>query len=243
MGVGELSNTWWSSVLEHGPLSPFASYFDVNWEHPINSRDLGKILVPFLGSHLSDVLKNNELSVLFNQEQGSFSVKYYQLELPLDPITYGQIVSHVKQNILQKSKGVKKEETEEQEEAEKLLEEINSKCVDLDFVKNPQKRVQETENLKKFIRGLVGSLPSPTAALLLLLLLLSLLPYHFLFQKKDIRSLLEEAVSQMNQESTKSTLKKLLEKQNYRPCYWRSSSHELYYSRCLWRKKFLWVCE
>jgi (1->4)-alpha-D-glucan 1-alpha-D-glucosylmutase len=32
MGVGGHDNAWWLDVLEWGQASPYASYFDINWE-------------------------------------------------------------------------------------------------------------------------------------------------------------------------------------------------------------------
>ena len=32
MGIGEASNSWWMDVLENGPSSPYAPYFDIDWE-------------------------------------------------------------------------------------------------------------------------------------------------------------------------------------------------------------------
>jgi len=50
VGVGENTNGWWIDVLQNGKSSHYAKYFDVNWDHPINSSDMGKLMVPFLGN-------------------------------------------------------------------------------------------------------------------------------------------------------------------------------------------------
>jgi len=35
MGIGDAGNVWWMDVLENGPGSPFASFFDIDWS-PVN---------------------------------------------------------------------------------------------------------------------------------------------------------------------------------------------------------------
>jgi (1->4)-alpha-D-glucan 1-alpha-D-glucosylmutase len=42
------SNSRLMDVLERGPLSPYYTYFDIDWNHPSPSLK-GRLLVPFLG--------------------------------------------------------------------------------------------------------------------------------------------------------------------------------------------------
>ena len=37
MGIGQRGNTWWMDVLENGPASVYAPYFDIEWD-PINTK-------------------------------------------------------------------------------------------------------------------------------------------------------------------------------------------------------------
>jgi maltooligosyltrehalose synthase len=48
------NNAWLMDVLEKGQLSPYASYFDIIWNHPDFD---GKLMVPFPGSALEKELK------------------------------------------------------------------------------------------------------------------------------------------------------------------------------------------
>src|SRR2546430_17718107 len=41
-------NAWWMDVLENGPESAYASYFDIDWHPPSRSLER-KILLPVLG--------------------------------------------------------------------------------------------------------------------------------------------------------------------------------------------------
>ena len=91
MGVGS-DNPWWMDVLEHGPASPYADYFDIDW-YPTNRPGLhGKVLLPVLGDHYRNVLENGELKLGFDLEDGSFSVSYYEHRCPLDPKSYPMIL-------------------------------------------------------------------------------------------------------------------------------------------------------
>ena len=47
MGIGA-HNPWWMDVLENGPASLYADYFDIDW-HPVNKELYGKVLLPILG--------------------------------------------------------------------------------------------------------------------------------------------------------------------------------------------------
>jgi (1->4)-alpha-D-glucan 1-alpha-D-glucosylmutase len=86
------SNRWWKDVLENGPSSPYAYFFDIEWDPPSRSRS-GKILWPILGAPYGDALERQELVLTYSEE--GFSVRYFDRSLPIDPATYGVILSHM----------------------------------------------------------------------------------------------------------------------------------------------------
>ncbi len=83
-------NPWWEDVLESGPGSPYAVFFDIDW-HPPSKVLEGKVLLPVLGKHYNEVLEGGEFE-LFIDERG-FSIRYFDLSFPLDPNSYGEILS------------------------------------------------------------------------------------------------------------------------------------------------------
>lgn len=89
MGIGEPLNQWWMDVLENGPSSVYAPYFDIEW-HPLKSDLEEKVLLPILGDQYGRVLERGELKVGF--EAGSFFLCYYEHELPIAPGTYRHIL-------------------------------------------------------------------------------------------------------------------------------------------------------
>lgn len=87
MGVMGADNAWWLNVLENGPASPFAPFFDIDW-HPVKQALDNKILLPVLGEHYGNILEKGELKLTFAPKRGEFSVYYFQHRFPIDPQTY-----------------------------------------------------------------------------------------------------------------------------------------------------------
>jgi (1->4)-alpha-D-glucan 1-alpha-D-glucosylmutase len=85
MGIGESLNTWWMDVLENGPSSAYAKYFDIDWR-PLKSELHDKVLLPILGDQYGRVLERGELKVHF--ESGVFYLTYYDHRFPIAPGTY-----------------------------------------------------------------------------------------------------------------------------------------------------------
>ena len=89
MGVGEAHNLWWADVLENGPSSPFAGYFDIEWQ-PLKTELRDKVLIPILGDQYGRVLERGELQVQY--ESGRFFLCYFHHEFPIAPGTYRHIL-------------------------------------------------------------------------------------------------------------------------------------------------------
>ncbi len=78
-------------VLEKGPDSHYADFFDIDWESHSHSLQ-GKILTPFLGSFYGDCLENGELVLAFDEH--GFSINYYEHRYPLCLDSYIKILTH-----------------------------------------------------------------------------------------------------------------------------------------------------
>ena len=89
MGIGKGRNAWWQNVLEFGPTSAYAPFFDIDWE-PLKPELEGQVLLPVLGDHYGVVLENKELKLGF--AEGAFALDYYGLPLPISPRTYPMIL-------------------------------------------------------------------------------------------------------------------------------------------------------
>src|SRR3569623_2558402 len=89
MCISSNATVWWNDVLENGPSSPFARYFDVDWRPPKTElRD--KVLLPILGAQYGKVLEAGELQV--RESDGAFAVEYYKRRFPIGTGTYPLIL-------------------------------------------------------------------------------------------------------------------------------------------------------
>ena len=94
-------NPWWMDVLENGPGSSYAAYFDIDWHPPSRTLD-NKILLPVLGNFYGDTINNGEFKIVFRN--GTFSIRYYDMSFPLAPKTYRKILKH-REHVLEKNLG------------------------------------------------------------------------------------------------------------------------------------------
>ena len=91
MCIDSPHNAWWMDVLENGPSSPYAKYFDIDWA-PVKKELRNKVLIPVLGDQYGNVLDNQELQLSF--EEGAFVVSYYDHRFPIRPQAYSLILEH-----------------------------------------------------------------------------------------------------------------------------------------------------
>src|SRR5438132_3492277 len=82
MAISGLGNPWWWDVLENGPSSTYASYFDVDWESP-EARLRNIVLLPVLGAQYGRVLEAGEIQLA--REDASFVIRYYDQKFPMAP--------------------------------------------------------------------------------------------------------------------------------------------------------------
>jgi (1->4)-alpha-D-glucan 1-alpha-D-glucosylmutase len=83
-------NVWWHDVLENGPSSPYASYFDIDWM-PLKPDLAFKVLLPVLGDQFGKVLEEGQLVVRY--EGGSFWLEYFDRRFPLAPRSFTVILA------------------------------------------------------------------------------------------------------------------------------------------------------
>lgn len=76
MAVGGADNRWWLDVLEQGPASAYARFFDIDWE------PTGKLLAPFLGMPYWEALTSG--AILLDPD-GSAVIAHDTHRFPLRP--------------------------------------------------------------------------------------------------------------------------------------------------------------
>jgi len=89
MAISGHANRWWWDVLEHGPASRFADYFDVDWDPP-ESRLRNVILLPVLTDHYGRLLEAGQIGLA--RRGGALEVTYGEQRFPLDPRSIAGIV-------------------------------------------------------------------------------------------------------------------------------------------------------
>ncbi|HVF66651.1 MAG TPA: malto-oligosyltrehalose synthase [Pyrinomonadaceae bacterium] len=89
MSIAGSFNEWWQDVLENGPSSPYARYFDLDWNPP-NPTLRNRVLLPILGDQFGRVLEKQELRVSYRD--GAFHLNYWETGLPVAPRTSVRIL-------------------------------------------------------------------------------------------------------------------------------------------------------
>ena len=200
-------NLWWWSVLENGPSSEYAKYFDIVWHPGATGVPLdNQVLLPILGNHYGSVLENGELKIQIDDD-GGMSVNYYENKLPLDPRTY-RFVLEQRYGILKERLTIDAPLLREYEQLIELTDAMPDRSqTDPDVIED---RRRQTGQLKAELRRL-----------------------HM--EHEPIRTFLEENLELINGEqgnpASFDTLDRLLSDQAYRLAFWRVASTEINYRR------------
>ncbi len=204
MGIGESTNSWWMDVLENGPSSRFAPYFDIDW-HPLKTELENKVLLPILGQQYGRVLENCEL--VLGYEDGAFFLRYWQTDLPINPRTYVDILRVPLEQLIA-TLGSEHEQVLEYQSIMTGLEHLPPRT-ETERAKVVE-RGREKEILKRRLSALADSTPEVRGAL-------EQTVQHFNGQPGDPRSF--------------DMLDALIERQAYRLSYWRVAAEEINYRR------------
>ncbi len=206
MGASK-NNPWWMDVLENGPASLYADYFDIDW-HPLAEDLQNRILLPILGSSYGDVLENGELSLRFDYEAGRLWLDYYENSVPINPSSY-PLVLRYRMDVLEARLG---------KDNAGLLE--------------YQSIVSSFENLPAVADGsdATGKETRVRERKVALGRLVTLVAHH-----DEIRQFIEESLHdfQPTRQDTTTLLRlnRLLELQSFRLSNWRVASDEINYRR------------
>ncbi|MGI8819735.1 MAG: malto-oligosyltrehalose synthase [Chthoniobacterales bacterium] len=202
MGIGEPLNHWWMDVLENGPSSVYAPYFDIDW-FPLKADLHEKVLLPILGDQYGRVLERGELKVRF--EAGAFSLRYYDHELPIAPGTY----RHILNIALEKLVEVKDEDFYAELQSIRTALEYLPRRSETDPTRIAE-RAREKEIIKKRLERRCQEAPQVRTAIEQALIKIN-------GTSGDARSF--------------NALDRLLEDQAYRLSFWRVAAEEINYRR------------
>ncbi len=80
--AASVENPWWRDVLRLGRRSPYAGFFDIDWDADVDPPG-GRLVLPILGDDLDSVIRRGDLAVVL--EGGAIALRLYDGRLPLDP--------------------------------------------------------------------------------------------------------------------------------------------------------------
>ncbi|MGG7517848.1 malto-oligosyltrehalose synthase [Allorhizobium undicola] len=82
-----LKNRWWRDVIEWGEASPFAGFFDIDWQEPLT--------LPFLGAPFEEVAAQGEIVLTFDPAENRLCFSVYGQAYPLTPASWDQCLSRL----------------------------------------------------------------------------------------------------------------------------------------------------
>jgi (1->4)-alpha-D-glucan 1-alpha-D-glucosylmutase len=91
MGIEGSQNRWWQDVLECGPRSPHADFFDVDWRDHFQNGSRPRVLVPILADHYGVMLEEGKFAL--DYAAGTFGVRYEGMRFPVSPETYSKLLA------------------------------------------------------------------------------------------------------------------------------------------------------
>lgn len=203
MGVGK-DNPWWLDVLENGPASVYAEYFDIDWQ-PVKKELFGKVLLPILGESYGDVLTKGQLRLSFSPECGRLILKYWDHEMPLNPVSYPFVLG-IRLDVLKERLGTNHFDVNEYISILVALSHIPPHTEPQGY----SERLREKEVQLKRLSALCQRNAQIT---------------EFIMQNID------EFVVRDGDRAAVDRVHSLLESQAYRLAYWRVASDEINYRR------------
>jgi (1->4)-alpha-D-glucan 1-alpha-D-glucosylmutase len=204
MGVASNENLWWQDVLENGPSSQYANYFDIDWS-PLKTDLANKVLLPVLGDQFGRVLENQELKLQY--QEGAFVIGYYERNFPLAPRSYAQILG-LRIEELRSQLGVDAPEVIEYESILTAIHHLPPRET-TDFALRTE-RDREKEVIKRRLRQLVEQSSAVRD-----------------FIQQNVQFLNGEA----GKPESFNLLEQILNDQAYRLSHWRVASDEINYRR------------
>ncbi len=204
MGIVGNENAWWNDVLDNGPGSPYAGYFDIEW-YPIKPDLDEKVLLPILGDPFGKVLESGQIRLA--NGSGAFAIHYFDHRFPVAPRTWSRILRH-RLPELEQALGAEAPELMEYQSILTAIEHLPGRNET-----DPERvtmRHREKEVIKRRLMALAESAPAVRA---------------FIAENVGIFN------GRVGDPRSFDLLDELLSEQAYRLSYWRVASDEINYRR------------
>ncbi|MGE0128427.1 MAG: malto-oligosyltrehalose synthase [Blastocatellales bacterium] len=204
MCIAGSGNRWWNDILENGPSSSYAAFFDIDWRPPKQNL-ANKTLLPTLGDQYGRVLENQEIRLAYHR--GAFFASYYETKLPIAPRTSIFILNAA----LDKVKDRLDETHPHRLELESIITALSHLPPRTET--DPEKvreRMREKEVVKRRLAALVAESREVSGA---------------------IKTTIKEFNGRRGEPRSFDLLEELLAEQAYRLCFWRVAADEINYRR------------
>jgi (1->4)-alpha-D-glucan 1-alpha-D-glucosylmutase len=203
MGIGTGRNALWNDVLENGPSSAAAKYFDVDWT-PVKAELHAKLLLPILGDQYGRVLERGELQLVF--ADGVLTLQYFDNILPINP----RQGSRVYRAAAEQAAGTLGEDDPQLHEFLSIIASLENMPTSGTHASS----VVDNRREKEVARGRLARLVADSPAI-----------------REAIQAAVALFNGQPGRPESFDLLHDLLESQAYRLSYWRTASHEINYRR------------
>jgi len=204
MGVDPAANPWWRDVLENGPSSPYARFFDIDWD-PIQVELKNKVLLPILGDQYGIVLEQGQLRL--ELDAGALALRYFDHNLPVNP-RFARLVFEHRGEELEKALGA---EHPHLREFLSILTALRNLPV---YTETDEQRIAERHREKEVARERLARLLEAEPEIL-----------------RRIEVNIAVFNGTPGEPASFDRLHELLENQAYRLAYWRTAMHEINYRR------------
>ena len=204
MGIGSGGNAWWTDVLENGPSSPAAGYFDIDWA-PLKAELHAKLLLPILGDQYGNVLERGELKLEFRE--GALSLHYFENVLPINPREVPRVLGLAVGPVTARL-------GDDNPRLHEFLSVLTSLGNLPPYTEQDPARVSERQREKEVARTRLARLAQEDTGI-----------------NAEIAAAVEHVNGTPGDPASFNTLHELLEAQAYRLSYWRTASHEINYRR------------
>jgi glycogen operon protein len=202
MGISSGQNGAWDDVLEHGPSSSCAEFFDIDWA-PLRADLCDRVLLPILDGQYGDVLERGDLCVVW--EGSTLKLRHGERRLPLAVDTLGELLGTA----------VAKSRLPEEDLARRELESIVFALARLPpRSRLPAEQRRERQRETQVIRRRLATLVAESAAI-----------------RAGLEETLAELNGVRGAPASFDALERLLSRQSYRLASWRVAVEEINYRR------------
>lgn len=196
-------NPWWRDVLENGPSSRFAAFFDIDWA-PVKPELKGKVLLPVLGDQYGRALERGDLQLRLSA--GELSLQYFETNLPINPRQAPRVL------------GLGLDQLQERHPGDPAVREYLSILTALHnlppYTDSDPDRAIERHREKEIARERLAKLSAESPVI-----------------RDHADACVHQANGTPGDRSSFDLLHELLEHQAYRLAHWRTAFHEINYRR------------